>query len=211
MTLPQVYRLADAIDPRFRLVVLLAVFGGLRWGELAALRRTHLDLAHGRIYVRESAVMLRDYTRVTGAPKTQAGVRTVQLPESVVAELRVHLDRFAERKPDGLVFVGAKGAALVRPTFSRPWRKALEKAGLPGIHVHDLRHTGNNLVATTGTSLKELMSRMGHASPRAALIYQHATDTRDGVIAAALEALAEDARNGEDDGDDGTAGVLVPV
>jgi len=66
-------------------------------------------------------------------------------------------------------------------------------AGLDaGFRFHDLRHTGNTLAAT-GASTKELMSRMGHASPRAALIYQHATSYRDAVIAAALSDLVEGA------------------
>jgi integrase len=58
--------------------------------------------------------------------------------------------------------------------------------GLEGFHFHDLRHTGNTLAAATGASTKELMARMGHASPRAALIYQHATKDRDAAIASAL-------------------------
>jgi len=58
--------------------------------------------------------------------------------------------------------------------------------GLERFHFHDLRHTGNTLAASTGASTKELMSRMGHSSPRAALIYQHATQDRDAEIAAAL-------------------------
>jgi len=67
-------------------------------------------------------------------------------------------------------------------------------AGLDaGFRFHDLRHTGNTLAAATGASTKELMSRMGHASPRAALIYQHATSYRDAVIAAALSDLVEGA------------------
>jgi integrase len=49
--------------------------------------------------------------------------------------------------------------------------------GLPaGFHLHDLRHTGNQLAAMTGASTRELMRRMGHASMRAALAYQCASD-----------------------------------
>ena len=60
-------------------------------------------------------------------------------------------------------------------------------ATLPdGLRFHDLRHTGNTLAAATGASTRELMARMGHASTRAAMIYQHATDDRDQAIARAL-------------------------
>jgi integrase len=58
--------------------------------------------------------------------------------------------------------------------------------GFEELRFHDLRHTGNTLAAATGASTKELMARLGHASPRAALIYQHATEERDQAIAAAL-------------------------
>jgi integrase len=60
--------------------------------------------------------------------------------------------------------------------------------GLDELRFRDLPHTGNTLAAATGASTKELMTRMGHASPRAALIYQHAGEERDRVIAEALSA-----------------------
>ena len=56
----------------------------------------------------------------------------------------------------------------------------------PRVHLHDLRHTGNHFAAASGASTRELMHRMGHASMRAALIYQHATAERDARIAATL-------------------------
>jgi integrase len=66
------------------------------------------------------------------------------------------------------------------------WRRAIRAIGIEELRFHDLRHTGNTLAAATGASTKELMVRMGHASPRAALIYQHATEERDQAIAQAL-------------------------
>ena len=78
------------------------------------------------------------------------------------------------------MFVGVKGGQLRRSNFSKPWARALAKAGLPAeVHVHDLRHTGNTLTAEAGASLAELMSRMGHSSTRAARVYLHARDERD--------------------------------
>ena len=72
----------------------------------------------------------------------------------------------------------------------RVWLKALAAADLPRIHFHDLRHTGNNLTANAGASLRELMARMGHSSTRAAMIYLHSTDERQREIADALGQLA---------------------
>ena len=66
-----------------------------------------------------------------------------------------------------------------------------------GVHFHDLRHTGGTLAAATGATLKELMARLGHSSPRAAMIYQHATSDRDQAIAQALGTLARQARESQ--------------
>ncbi|MFB4318372.1 tyrosine-type recombinase/integrase [Actinomadura sp. 21ATH] len=123
---------------------------------------------------------------VEDTPKSRAGRRVVPIPPEIISDLRAHLDEFAEKGPDGRVFVGPKGGPLRRSGFRRTWNKVRKEVGLPDLHSHDLRHVGNTLAATTGASLRELMARMGHASTRAALIYQHASQNRDQVIAAAL-------------------------
>jgi hypothetical protein len=73
----------------------------------------------------------------------------------------------------------------------RVWYQALAEDGLPGIHFHDLRHTGNAFATATGATLRELMDRMGHSSTRAALIYLHGSDDRQRVIADGLSKLAQ--------------------
>jgi integrase len=134
-------------------------------------------------------VELSDGTRVVSSPKTAAGTRTVSIPQAVVPDLEHHLAHFAGNGPDGLVFCGEKGRSLRRQVWNRKWREAVASVGPAGLHFHDLRHTGNTLAAGTGASTKELMARMGHASPRAALIYQHATAEREDTIARALSDL----------------------
>ncbi|MGH9057654.1 MAG: tyrosine-type recombinase/integrase [Acidimicrobiales bacterium] len=188
-TIEQVYAMADAIEPSMRVLVLFATFTSLRLGELRALRRDRLDLLHRTVQVVEQYQELSDGTPVLGPPKTDAGLRTVSIPQAIVAEVEAHLATYAAPGPEGLVFCGSLGQPLHRKTFYRNWNKATAAAGLPGFHFHDLRHTGNTLAAATGASTKELMSRMGQASPRAALIYQHATRDRDAAIASALSKL----------------------
>lgn len=188
LTLHEVQQLAAAINPRFRALVLLAVFGSLRWGELMGLRRSDFDLDDGLVRI-ERAVSEIGARQIIKKPKTAAGVRTVALPRWLIPELRAHFDTYAESGEDGRVFVGAKGATPLRPNFSPVWARALRGAGLEGIHIHDLRHTGNHFAAMTGASTRELMGRMGHASMDAALIYQHRTADRDRVIADAIDLM----------------------
>ncbi len=185
-TIEQVYAMAEAIEPSMRALVLFATFTSLRLGELRALRRNRLDVLHRTVQVVEQYQELSDGTLVLGPPKTDAGVRTVAIPQAIIPDIEEHLAEYAAPGVDGLVFCGTLGQPLHRKTFYRNWNKATAAAGLAGFHFHDLRHTGNTLAAATGASTKELMNRMGQASPRAALIYQHATRERDVAIASAL-------------------------
>jgi integrase len=105
-------------------------------------------------------------------------------------EIAYHLEHFAEPGLSGRVFVGPKGTTPHRSHFVVTWRQAKRAAGIPeSVHLHDLRHTGNHFAAASGASTRDLMSRMGHSSMRAALIYQHATVERDWSIADALDRL----------------------
>lgn len=184
--LAKVVEILNVIPPRYRALVLLGTFASLRWGELAGLRRSHLDLEAGTVHVVTALAELDGGILVEGTPKSRAGRRMVAIPPEIIPDLRAHLEKFAERGEGGRVFVGPRGGPLRRSGFRRIWNKVRTDVGLPDLHFHDLRHVGNTLAAATGASLKELMARMGHASPRAALIYQHATQDRDKVIAQAL-------------------------
>ncbi|GAB3989922.1 site-specific integrase [Actinoallomurus acanthiterrae] len=185
LSVAEVFRLADSIAPRYRALVLLATFGNMRWGELAGLRRRNLDLDAGAVRIDETVYELGPL--VKGTPKSEASTRKVAIPDLIIPDLRQHLEEFAAPGPDGFVFVGVRGNQLRRSNFTAPWRRALDAAGLPeGIHLHDLRHTGNTFAAESGASLPELMSRMGHSSTRAARIYLHARQERDKEIAATL-------------------------
>ncbi|MFD5512710.1 tyrosine-type recombinase/integrase [Streptomyces sp. NPDC127051] len=190
-TVQEVYALAAAVQPRFRALVLMAGFLGLRWGELIGLHRRDTDLDHGTLRVRRAVAELENGQREIKAPKSAAGKRTVSIPGVIVPEIRQHLETYAEGGADGRVFIGAKGATPRRNHFNLLWHKACRKAGIKGLHFHDLRHTGNTLAASTGASTRELMARMGHSTARAALIYQHASADRDRLIADALSKLVQ--------------------
>jgi integrase len=185
-TVAEVVALAAAVPERFRMLVQLATWTSLRFGELAALTRADVDLLHGTVKVSKNRQRLDDGSSVVVIPKSAAGRRTVSIPPPLVPQLAEHLERYTGAVPDALVFTGSKGAPLDRSRWGAMWRKARATVGRTDLKFHDLRHTGNTLAAATGASTRELMARMGHSSPRAALIYQHATADQDKAIAAAL-------------------------
>jgi integrase len=207
-TVAKVLDLAGHVPARFRALILLAAFTGLRYGELAALRRSDLAPDLATVTVRATLTTLNDGSIIFGPPKSAAGRRAVTIPEAVRQDLRLHLRDYVADHPDALVFTGAKGAVLRRSGFQTQshWAESVAQVGLPGFHFHDLRHTGNTLAAGTGASLADLMARMGHGSARAALIYQHAVRERDTMIADALslsiELERDRARNGHEGPDE---------
>jgi integrase len=188
-----VYALADAIDQRYRALVLLAMFSSLRWGELGALRRCDIDLAARTVRVTRQLAEVRGGGFAFGPPKSEAGTRVVTIPEVIIPIIQWHLSCFAQQGDEGLVFTSPAGRPLHHTNFRRRvWLKALTAAGLPELHFHDLRHSGNTLAASAGATLRELMDRMGHDSERAAMIYLHGSDARQHEIADSLSKLARE-------------------
>jgi len=201
LTVAQVFELAGLMkDRRFRALVLLVTFASLRWGEAIALRRCDIDLDDRTVSIRRQYVELSEQL-ILGPPKSRAGARTVGIPAAIIPELRDHLAAYVGPQETDLVFAGPLGGVLRRGNFRRDsgWAAAVSKIGTPGVHFHDLRHTGN-MLAAPGASLGDLKARMGHDSARAAMIYQHATATADRAIADALDLRIETSEKDNDDG-----------
>lgn len=192
LSVAEVGALADAIEDRYRALVLLGAWCGLRLGEALALTRVDVNVEEGWVWIDKSDAELKSGERIVGPPKTKAGIRKVFVPPHVVPALADHLERFSGGcGPSDLVFTSTLGQPVRRASLYNAWLRATKELGLTGVTMHDLRHTGATLAAATGASTKELMNRLGHASSDAALRYQHATKDRDAAIAAALSELVE--------------------
>jgi integrase len=176
-------------DPRFRAMVLLATFASLRWGEVTALRRADLDLVARTVRVRAAYVRRDAGPLLLGPPKSRAGRRIVGIPAAIVPDLERHLAVYVADDPDALVFPGIMGGPIRRQNFNKltGWAYAVEALGMPGLHFHDLRHTGNQFAANSGAGLRDLMARVGHDSTRAAMVYQHEARGADKTITAAID------------------------
>jgi integrase len=162
ITVAQLDAITAAVGDRWRCLVEMAAWCGLRFGELAALRRNRIDLDLGTVTVAESASVLTGGVRHVGPPKSDAGRRTVAIPPHIVPALKDHLERYSEPAPDGLVFVGPKGGALSIANFGADvWRPAVTSVGLRGFTFHGLRGVSATLAARQGATTKELMRRLG--------------------------------------------------
>src|SRR6266851_1297096 len=185
-----VFELAEAIEPRYRALVLLVAFGpGSRKGEFRAYRRRHIDLLHSRIRTEIQEQQGHDGL-VASAPKNDSS-RWTTLPAFLVDELSHHLDTYAQPGPDGYVFTGPKGGPIAPVHWYNSFRRARDAIGMPDLHPHDLRHAAGTLFAQQGATTREIMERLGHRSRRAADRYQHAAQRRDAQLAAKLNDVAE--------------------
>jgi integrase len=181
---PTVLALADAITPRLRCLVLLAGFVTLRPGELLGLERRDIDLLHGTVTVQRQVHEITGQGRIFTAPKTEAGERTLALPGAIREALTDHLAAYVAPEADEPMFTRPSGLPLRRSDLSNAWKDACAAVGLKGVHPHDLRHHAGTMMAhKPDVTLKELMAAMGHASPAAALRYQHATEKRNRELA----------------------------
>ncbi len=165
----EIGRLAAAVPQHYRVLVLTAAYGGLRWGELVGLRVKNVDLAAGRLLIVEQATEVAGRF-VWGEPKTAAGRRTVTLPASLNELLKDHIAKLPESSQQ-LVFPSPDGTLLRRSNFRRRvWQPAVRAAQVDkSLRFHDLRHTAVALAIAQGAHVKAIQERMGHSSAQMTL------------------------------------------
>lgn len=202
LTVEQVDALADAMPERYRALVYVGAYGGLRFGELCGLRRSNVD--GNKVTVVEqlswrNGVMFRE------PPKTSSSRRTVPLPSSIADMLDGHLRQFSQPGPDGIVFTN-KANNPISPSFrTNVWRPACFRAGLASRvrvgsswkyenapKIHDLRHTAVALAIAAGAHPKQIQARLGHSTITTTLnTYGHLFATLDDDLTNRLDALRE--------------------
>jgi integrase len=179
-----------ASDDRLEALYVLAVTTGLRQGELFRLRWRDVDLRASALQVRGTAA---------GEPKTAKSRRQVQLSQTAVEALQRHRKRQAgerlaagpEWRDEDLVFTNVLGGPLhIGNMTSRSFRPLLERAGVPRIRFHDLRHTAATLLLGKGIHPKVVSEMLGHSQVGVTLdLYSHVTPTMHQQAAMAFDDL----------------------
>lgn len=168
----ELYALSDACKMRRRNgnpkadymhSVLILVLGtvGLRWGEAAGLRIRDIDFRHLRLHINVSATQI-DGSIIEGTPKNGKH-RTVVFAKALASSLKTLVGK---RSKDELVFTGPLDGHIRQPnTKTHSWFSgAVSRAGLPGMTIHDLRHTAASLMIHAGANVKAVQRQLGHSS-----------------------------------------------
>ena len=163
---------------RFEALYVLCLMAGLRQGEALGLKWSDIELDAGTLTVNRQLQRVRRNGDKSGKlefsePKN-ASRRTIGLPQRAVTALRSHRKRQLEERKlsagsdwreNGLVFVSKYGGPLdAQNVVNRHYKPLLERAGLPPIRFHDLRHSCLSLLAQRGEPIRDLQALAGHAS-----------------------------------------------
>ncbi len=185
--------LLAAKGTRHEALLTLALATGMRQGELLGLNWSDVDLEAGILRVARQLGTDGQFTE----PKTRQSRRTISLPASTVTALREHRTRQLETRliqgasweDRGLVFCTYTGRPLGYRNVTRDYKALLQRAGLPEIRFHDLRHTAASLMLT-GRPLHEVSRVLGHASiTLTANTYRHVLPGEGAAAAAHMESL----------------------
>jgi len=143
-----------AKDDRLFAAYVLAATTGLRRGELLGLCWDCVDLEKGIITVKRQLMPLRSRLVLEETTKSKSGRRSITLTDDAIRELKAHKKRQAQEKlllgeayqDNGLVFCKEDGTPLDPREFTKRFQRHLEKAGLPRVRLHDLRHYGKQMI-----------------------------------------------------------------
>ena len=184
-------------DDRLGPLIHVAIASGLRQGELLGLRWEDLDLEAGALTVR-FAMQRVDGKQTFIEPKTHLSRRTVTLPASAVAALRLQRTRQLEERllagsrwqDWNLVFASTIGTPMEPSNVTHRFQRLVVDAGLPCQRFHDLRHCSASLLLATGASPREIMGRLGHSQISLTMnTYAHLSPALEREAADRLEAL----------------------
>lgn len=163
----EVEQLADSINPIYRPLVLVCCYGGLRIGEAAALRVGDVDWERRQVRVTQTQTDVGGVI-MYASTKTEAGRRTVPLPDQAIDALRVHVEKWLGIEAvSAFVFFSPTGKELrVRDWRRREFYPAVAAAGLERLTPHDMRHTAAAILISTGANRWELADILGHRDTR---------------------------------------------
>jgi integrase len=181
---------AEPNHARFRALVLLAGWCGLRYGEVSELRRKDFDRGCATVSITR-AVGHRQGKCILGPTKT-GETRKVDIPPHIQQDVRDHLALYVSSEPDALLFRPALGGCHLNDrVFNKDvFQKAAKDVGREDLSAHDLRRFAGSKNAQAGATLTGNMKRLGHKTVKASLLYQHDYDDSGRKLAADLSALA---------------------
>lgn len=167
-------------------IYILAVYTGMRQGEILGIHREDVDLEAGVINVKYQLQPIKGQGLVVTNVKTEKSRRPITLPSTALEVLEMHLDRIQ----DGLIFTAPSGQPIWAANVYRHFKKTIRNLELPEIRFHDLRHAHATLLLQAGVNPKVVQERLGHSQISLTLdTYSHVVPSLQEEAAAKIEGL----------------------
>lgn len=167
-------------DIRVHIMLQLLFYSGMRLGELQALTLSDIDFTENKIHITKT---LQQNTHVIGTTKTENGIRTVTMPAAIMEELKDYVARLYDIQPEERLF------PYSRSLITRGKDKAADKANMPRIRVHDLRHSHVSLLIELGFTPHLIAERIGDTVQMIYSTYGHLYPTKHQEVADKLNSL----------------------
>ncbi|PFL47426.1 site-specific integrase [Bacillus cereus] len=171
-------------DSRYSIVFHMALVTGMRQGELLGLRWKDVDLEKGHLTI--SQTLSHDGKNFLIGGKTKTCLRKILLPASTITKLKKHRAVALKEKPSQGEEYQENDLGMCTP-FETPINPAnvrrslnalIQKAAVPKIQFHDLRHTHATLLLAKGVNVKVISERLGHSNIKITLgTYSHVLPT----------------------------------
>lgn len=185
-------------DEPYASMVLVQPYLGLRWGELAGLRVSDLDMLRRTAQVRQVIAEVKGERTVKPYPKTAGSFRTIPIPPRAADVLAAYLAEHP-RERDQLVFVVDSGRPVSRIVHARKFKEALTLAKVAkDARPHDLRHSGASWLAQAGVPIFAISKWLGHTSIQTTMRYSHAVEGAHDDVRKAMDVLSRGTDRGTD-------------
>lgn len=156
---------------------------GIRLGELLALNIEDIDFDKKAVYISKSLNRMNKED-IISLPKTDAGKRTIYLPQFVLDKMSEYIDMLYGRMGKDRLFV------VTKSTLEKSIKRGAERAELKKIRVHDLRHSHASLLISQNVDIATISKRLGHEKIKTTLnIYGHMFDANAKGVADILEEM----------------------
>ena len=191
----------DAEPINIRALVELAIFTGMRRGEIVGLKWADIDFENQSLSIKRSIYKPKDGKALEKEPKSKSSIRTISLPEHLIKtllEYKLHQDRHisfmgeAWNKLD-YVFTEEDGLVMNPQTPTRQFSNFLKRHNIRHLKFHGLRHTSATMLLANGCDIKTVSSRLGHADLETTGIYLHALESTDRKAAKTFDAFISNA------------------
>lgn len=184
--------------PKHRMVIQLALFSGMRLGEIAGLTMENVNFNDNTLTVKHSLTHDQENDAFFLGPTKNKKTRVIPMPEPFMAELKEYTKEVKKSRmafgPEwrgiegmDLIFCRSDGYPHYENSFSKYFLDLIEKNGLKRIRFHDLRHTHASLLLSKGVNIKVIQERLGHSSISLTMdTYSHLTKENEQEAVAKL-------------------------